>query len=327
MTILDKIKEPVAAELAKYEEFLRASLTSEHRMTEAMLSYIFESRGKALRPLMALLTASVFRAGKELPEESLIAAMLVEMVHTASLVHDDVIDEAYIRRGKPSVKALWKSHRAVLIGDYIVAKSYSIAMHKGYNGVATYIIDSMSDLCEGELMQSDQSDRLEMTREIYDFIIYKKTASLMGASCAMGAMSVGASGEDVANMREFGNKLGMAFQVKDDILDYTSSEKTGKPVCGDIKERKINLPLLLVMEKAGEKERDRITGLISDVRTKPGNVDELYKTVVGNGGLEMAAAEMAKYTDGASGILENYPVSPYTDSLKRLCGYISEREM
>lgn len=326
MSVLEKIKEPVAAELAKYEESLKSLLKSEHQMTEAMLSYVFEGRGKALRPLMALLGASMLKTDKELPEKSYIGAMLVEMMHTASLVHDDVIDEAYIRRGKPSVKALWKSHRAVLIGDYIVAKSYALAMNKGYYDMSAYIVGSMSDLCEGELLQSDQSDRLEMTRQVYDEIIYKKTASLMGASCAVGAMSVGASEDDAAKMREYGIKLGMAFQVKDDMLDYTSSEKTGKPVCGDIKERKINLPLLLVMEKLGEKGREEITDLLSDVKVKPENIEKLCGIVIENGGLEMAEAEMAKYTDEALAILEEYPDSPYRDSLKRLCAYITDRE-
>lgn len=327
MCVLDKIKEPVACELAEYEKYLHSSLESDHPMTMAMVSYILQSRGKAIRPLITLLSASMFKNGEGLPEESFLGAMLVEMMHTASLVHDDVIDEAYVRRGKPSVKALWRSHRAVLIGDYILAKSYAVAMHSGYFQTVSAVVGTMSLLCEGELLQSDQSDRLEMTREIYDEIIYKKTAVLIGASSRVGAMSAGACEEDIANMKKIGEALGMAFQIKDDILDYASAEKTGKPLCADIKERKVNLPLLMVMESVTAKEKDEIIALLSDVRTEPGNADRIYDMVIKHKGLEMASGEMAKYIDEALALLEKYPASPYRDSLIRLCGYVAEREV
>ena len=325
MNTLDKIKEPVAGELAQYEEYLRGSLYSDNRLAQDMLDYIFTTRGKAVRPLLVLLTSAVFNGGIPLPKDSYLAAMLLEMVHTATLVHDDVIDEAFIRRGKPSVNALWMSQKAVLIGDFLLAKSFCVGMESGSYGIVRYITQVMPALCEGELTQSEQSDKLEMTRAIYESIIYRKTATLIGTSCGVGAMSAGASGEDVARMKEMGDSAGMAFQIKDDILDYKPS--TGKPLCGDLRERKITLPLLAVLEKSSPAEKKHIIGLLSGVRGKPSNADKLYDIVMTRGGLDMAAKVMDEYVDKAVALLHRCPPSPYRDSLENLFHYIASRDM
>lgn len=327
MTTLDKIKAPVAGELEKYEEYLRGSLYSDNPLAHDMLVYVFNTRGKAIRPLMVLLTAAIHNGGEPLPEDSYLAAMLLEMIHTATLVHDDVIDEAFIRRGKPSVNALWQSQKAVLIGDFILAKSFQVGMQSGAYQIVEYITRVMPALCEGELTQSMQSDRLEMTREIYADIIYRKTATLMGTSCGVGAMSAGASPEQVAKMKEMGDAIGMAFQIKDDILDYKPASATGKPLCGDLRERKITLPLLTVLEKSSPAARKNIIALLSEVRGKPSNAEKLHAIVLEQGGLEMAAEVMNGYVAKAAEFLMQCPLSAYRDSLEKLFGYVASRDM
>lgn len=322
---LEKIKEPVVGELARYEQYLRDTLHSESSLAQDMLDYIFATRGKAVRPLLVLLTSAVCNGGVPLPQDSYLAAMLLEMVHTATLVHDDVIDEAFIRRGKPSVNALWQSQKAVLIGDFLLAKSFSVGMESGSYGIVRYITQVMPALCEGELTQSEQSDKLEMTRAIYESIIYRKTATLIGTSCGVGAMAAGAPQEVVARMKEMGDSAGMAFQIKDDILDYRP--ETGKPLCGDLRERKITLPLLTVLEKSTPGEHKHIIRLLSGVRAKPSNADRLYDIVVGQGGLDMAAAVMNGYVAKAIALLNECPPSPYRQSLENLFHYIADRNI
>ncbi|MCC8035182.1 MAG: polyprenyl synthetase family protein [Rikenellaceae bacterium] len=325
MATLEYIKEPVAQEILRYEEFLRSSLHSDNPLAGAMLDYIFENRGKAVRPILALLSASVFTGEHPLPERSLLTAMLVEMMHTASLVHDDVIDESDLRRGKPSVKAKWHSRLAVLIGDYILARSYAVGMHSGHYDIVRIMVDAMTGMCDGELIQSRHSGKFDMTREVYDMIIYRKTACLIGASSAGGAMSVGAGQRDVTKMREYGDALGMAFQIKDDMLDYQPFSTTGKTPCSDIREQKINLPLLLVLGQATTAERKHIQTLMARADEPEEAVTEICSFVTDNGGLELAGAEMAMHIDKAQKIVHTLPPTRYRDSLGALCEYIASR--
>lgn len=323
---IDKIKLPVAAELERYESFLRESLHSGHQLTQVMLDYIFDTRGKGVRPLLVMLSAAIHKQHTALPGQTHLAAMLVEMVHTASLVHDDVIDEADLRRGQPSVNAVWDSKRSVIIGDYILAKSFTVGMRSGAYDIVAYITDGISALCEGELIQSEQNDLLEMTREIYCDIIYKKTATLMGTSSGAGAMSVGAPQEVVNAMKQFGDNIGMAFQIKDDILDYSSSEKTGKPLCGDLREGKITLPLLVLMETADEEKKALIKGHLRKAWESQESLELLCEMVTDEGGLTKAAEVMDGYVERARELLKAFPESPYRESLDKLCLYIAERE-
>lgn len=326
MPSIEKIKAPVAADLERYESYLRSSLSSDHVLTQAMLDYIFDARGKGIRPLLVLLSAGMHGEGSPLPEQSYLAAMLIEMVHTASLVHDDVIDEADLRRGQPSVNAIWHSKRSVIIGDYILAKSFAAGMRSKAYDIVSYVTDGIGALCEGELMQSEQNDLLEMTRDIYCDIIRKKTATLIGASCGAGAMSAGASEDTVAAMRQFGDDIGMAFQIKDDILDYSPAEKTGKPLCGDLREGKITLPLLLLIESAGADTREDIKKHLRDAGTSQASLDYLRGMVIDGGWLTRAAEVMDQYVDRARLALLAFPESPYRDSLDKLCLYIAERD-
>jgi octaprenyl-diphosphate synthase len=248
------------------------------------------------------------------------------MMHTASLVHDDVIDESELRRGKPSAMAKWGSRSAVITGDFILAKSITIGLDSAQYDIIDYVVRAMSELCEGELIQSEQSRRLEMTREIYLDIIRKKTAVLFGVSAGVGALSVGASGEQIARMREFGELTGTAFQIKDDILDYDTLTDTGKPACNDLKEQKITLPLLAVLERSTPERRAELLSKLQNIATEPDNIAYLHDTVIAEGGIAEAEKVMSAYIARAVSLLAPYPVSPWHNSLTLLASYAATRK-
>ncbi|MBQ5718811.1 MAG: polyprenyl synthetase family protein, partial [Alistipes sp.] len=257
MITLDAIRKPVERELEAYETFLERQFTADGDLLNEMLRHALSSRGKGVRPLLVCLSAAMNArtAGAAGGQRVSLAAMLVEMIHTASLIHDDVIDESDERRGKPSVNALWQSRKAVILGDYILARNMAIGLESGQFDLVSHICGRMATLCEGELLQDDCAAKQNTTRRSYLDIIYKKTASLLGVSASAGALAVGATRDKVTTMRRFGESLGMAFQIQDDILDYTPSAATGKPVGNDLREGKITLPLLMLLEKRDEAER------------------------------------------------------------------------
>lgn len=336
MSTLEQIRKSVDAQLNDYELFVHSSMASESDSATAMLDYIFSNRGKGIRPLLVLLSASLHKAcddnsdnadnHRHTSSRTNLAAMLLEMIHTASLIHDDIIDEAYIRRGKPSINALWGAKKAVLIGDYIFARGFMSGMQSGNFDIVSYITHIMGTICNSELTQNDQSDKLTMTREIYLDIIYGKTATMIGACSGVGAMSVGASAEEIDHMKQFGDSLGMAFQIKDDILDFTLNAETGKPVCNDLRERKITLPLLTVLENASPVQHRKLLRLLSNVRRSPSNVDLLYNEVISGGGIDRASEIMYKYIEQAKSFLTGYTPSSYLDSLYLLCDYVAQRD-
>ena len=250
MATLEEIQQPIADKVRRYETFITEILHSDSGYVSSICNYILANRGKQMRPLLVLLSAALHG---EIGTRSYLGASLVEMLHTASLIHDDVVDEAFVRRGAPSVNALWRSHTAVLIGDYIFARTYHVCMEQGGDDMLSEATRSVHEMSEGELTQTELSESLRMTRELYLDIIYKKTASLLAACGAIGAISVNATPEQIKAMRDFGTNLGIAFQIKDDILDFSPMEVTGKPMCGDMRERKITLPLLYVLENSSER--------------------------------------------------------------------------
>lgn len=328
MSLIDDIRRPIEREIEEYNEFLSRYMTGDNPHVKGILNYIFENGGKGVRPMLVLLSASVLNANPKarIGARTYLAAMLVEMMHTASLIHDDVIDESDMRRGKPSVRAMLNSRSAVITGDLILARSMTLGLESGQYDIVTFVVRAMSELCEGELIQSEQSRRLEMTREIYTDIIHKKTATLFGVSAGSGAMSVGASAEDVARMRLFGEYIGTAFQIRDDILDYDTANDTGKTACNDLKEQKITLPLLAVLEKSTPERRAGLLAKLADVQAHPENVAYLHDTVVAEGGLEEAESVMRSYIAKAQSILSRYPVTPCNNSLSLLAAYSGGRE-
>jgi octaprenyl-diphosphate synthase len=327
MNISDDIRRPIELEIEEYERFLARYMTSSNEAVEAMLSYILENGGKGFRPATVLLSAAMHSPVPErgLGLRSYLGAMLVEMMHAASLVHDDVIDDSDLRRGKPSVRAMWGSRRAVIAGDLLLAKSITVGLDSAQYDIVDYVTRAMSELCEGEIIQSRQSESLEMTREIYLDIIRKKTGTLFGVSAGVGAMSVGAPREKIAAMRSFGEWVGMAFQIRDDILDYDTLTDTGKPACNDLREQKITLPLLVVLERSSPGRRAELLARLSTAGTEPGNIEWLRSAVVEGGGIVEAEKVMESLVARAQSLLFAYPVSPYHESLLKLASYAAGR--
>ncbi len=327
MNISDDIRRPIAGEVEEYEKFLARHMTSSNEAVGGIFNYILESGGKGFRPVTVLLSAAMHSPapGRGLGLRSYLGAMLVEMMHAASLVHDDVIDESDLRRGKPSVRALWGSRRAVIAGDMLLARSMTVGLDSAQYDIVDYVIRAMSELCEGELIQSAQSESLEMTREIYLDIIRKKTGTLFGVSAGVGALSVGAGRERVAAMRSFGEWVGMAFQIRDDILDYDTRTDTGKPACNDLREHKITLPLLVILERSSDERRARLLAMLAAADSEPGNITLLRDEVVQGGGIEEAEAVMHDLIARAQSLLCEYPASEYHDSLFRLASYAAGR--
>ncbi len=302
-------------------------MKSDNEYVEGILSYILENGGKSIRPMTVLLSAALHSPDPErgVGLRTYLGAMLVEMMHTASLVHDDVIDESDMRRGKPSVRAMLNSRAAVITGDFILAKSITIGLDSAQYDIVDYVVRAMGELCEGELIQSEQSRKLEMTREIYLEIIRKKTATLFSVSAGVGAMSVGALPERVAGMRRFGEYVGMVFQIKDDILDYDTRTDTGKPACNDLKEQKITLPLLTVLEGSSPERKADLLEKLAATGTNPENIAYLHGAVIAGGGIEESERVMREYIAKACSILAAYPLSPYNNSLALLADYAGQR--
>jgi len=327
MTTLDAIRKPVEAELKAFGEFVERQFTAEGELLSEMLRHALLTRGKGIRPLLVMLAAAMNEPvrGASLGRRPCLAAMLVEMIHVASLIHDDVIDESDMRRGKPSANALWQSHKAVILGDYILARNMNIGLQSGQYDLVTHVCGSMSALCEGEILQSDHAARHDTTRKDYLDIICKKTASLLGVSASAGALAVGAPRERVALMRRFGEAVGMAFQIQDDILDYTAAGRAGKPAFNDLREGKITLPLLCVLERMGEERRREVVGKLCRCAEDAAAMEYVRRIVDNEDGIASAAGIMRGYLSRAVELLSEYPASDHKTAMIGLCAYVGER--
>ena len=320
MVSIDDIRRPISADLKAFDAFIADNFSAEGDMLQEMLTYALSSRGKGVRPILTLLTASLCSASEPVAEScgeerhctkrTYLAAMLVEMIHTASLIHDDVLDSADERRGKPSVNAKWQSNMAIMLGDYILARTLSIGMSS-----AQY-----------EVLQSQHARAFDTTRDDYFAIIYQKTASLLGVSAALGALSVGASREEVERMCKFGEAIGIAFQIKDDILDYNRNNNTGKPANNDLREHKITLPLIEVMERSTPEQREHIIELLKRCDSDDEAVDAIQAIVEQGDGPKYAEQAMQAYLSRALHLLAKYPDTPYRASMMQLCTFIAERD-
>ncbi len=326
MITINTIRKPIESELAEFNNFVKQNFSAEDGLIAEMLEYVLSSRGKGIRPILVMLSAAMNSANEgRFGKRTFLAAMLVEMIHVASLIHDDVIDESDMRRGKASVNSRWQSRNAVLVGDYILAKNMDLGLSSGQFDLLTHIIKAMTTLCEGELIQSDHASKLDTSREAYFDIIYKKTASLLSVSASAGALSVGASSADVAAMRRFGEAVGMAFQIRDDILDYTPTADTGKPSNNDLRERKITLPLIEALERADEAKRKEIISLVERCATDESCVEQVQSWVISEGGIEAANATLKSFLQRAMSILGGFDDTPYRQALIDLCTFIAER--
>ncbi len=328
MITLEDIRRPIMAELAAFDEFVDRQFTAEGELLSEMLRYALSSRGKGIRPMLVMLSAALNAPvkGAATGRRACLAAMLVEMIHVASLIHDDVIDEADTRRGRASVNARWQSHKAVILGDYILARNMSIGLQSGQFDLVTHICGSMSALCEGEVLQDECAANRTMTMRSYLDIIYKKTACLLGVSASAGALAVGATRDKVSAMRRFGEAVGMAFQIQDDILDYTPTAQTGKPACNDLREGKITLPLLIVLERSDEARQNELLADLSRCHEDAAAVERIRSAVESDGGLAAAGTVMQGYIRRATEMLADYADSEYRSALVNLCAYIAERD-
>lgn len=335
MVSLEAIRTPIASDIDAFEEFLKGQFSSDGKLMSEMLTHVLSARGKSVRPIIVMLTSALTSSANQrqwiegernCSKRTYLAAMMVEMLHTASLIHDDVIDNADTRRGRPSANALWQSRNAVILGDFLLARTMSAGMESAQYDLVSHIIGSVATLCEGEVLQSQHAADKDTTRQDYLEIIYKKTASLISISASAGAVSVMASREDVEQMRRFGEALGMAFQIQDDILDYSRSAQTGKPRNNDLREGKITLPLIEVLEQCTSAERLQLIDKLSQCATDDAAVEYIQNIVEVTGGLSLAARTMQTYIDRAVAILSKYEDSPYRTALINLCAYVAERD-
>jgi len=318
---LEDIKAPIAQEMEDFERKFRASMKTRVLLLDKIMGYIVKRKGKQMRPMFVFLSAGL--CGK-INESTYRGASLIELLHTATLVHDDVVDEANYRRGFFSVNALWKNKIAVLVGDFLLSRGLVLSVENKDFDLLIIGTEAVKVMIEGELLQMGKARHLDINEDVYYEIIRQKTASLIASCCGMGACSVGASKEDVDKMKLFGEKAGMAFQIKDDLFDYGADE-IGKPVGIDIKEKKMTLPLIYALSKSPWLEKRKIISIIKNESEKPKKVKEVIAYVKNSGGIEYAHEIMRKFHREAVDILEGFPESEYRRSLLQLVQFTIER--
>ncbi len=323
MPVLTRIKRPVEKEMAEFEAYFSKTMRSEIPLLNIILNYILRRKGKQMRPLLVFLTA---RLNGIIAESTFVAATFIELLHTASLVHDDVVDDAHERRGALSINALWNSKIAVLVGDYMLSKGMLISVEKNRFDMLEIVSEAVKSMSEGELLQLQKARKLNITEEDYFKIISRKTAALVSACTACGARSVTDDPETIRLMKDFGENIGIAFQIRDDLLDYEGTGLTGKTVGNDIKEKKITLPLIYALEQSASSKKRHILGVVKNRKKTKTDINKVISFVSDNGGMEYAELKMNQYRDKALAILESYPDSDVKDSLKEFVYYTTSRK-
>ena len=322
MSVLAEIKKPVEKEMGEFESYFNRKMQSNIPLLKIILNYILRRKGKQMRPLLVLLTAGL---NGKITESAYVAATLIELLHTASLVHDDVVDEAAERRGALSINALWNSKIAVLVGDYLLSKGLLVSVETSRYDMLEIVSEAVRSMSEGELLQIQKARKLNITEDDYYKIIIRKTAALISACTATGARSVTEDQDTIQLMKDFGENIGIAFQIRDDILDYVANSLTGKIVGNDIKERKITLPLIHALELSSSGRRKEIMSVVKRKKKTKDEIDEVIRFVISSGGLEYAEVRMNGYRDKALAILDSYPDSEYKTSLKKFVYFTTAR--
>lgn len=318
---LDEIKRPIINELEIFEQRLKDNMKSKVALLDTITHYIVQRKGKQIRPMFVFLTAKLFG---QITDSTYNAASLVELLHTATLVHDDVVDESYQRRGFLSVNAVWKNKIAVLVGDYLLSKGLLLAVDNKHFTQLQILSNAVRDMSEGELLQIEKARRLDIKEEIYYEIIRQKTASLISSACACGAASVTEDESIIAKAKLLGEKIGMAFQIKDDLFDYGDTE-IGKPRGIDIKERKMTLPLIYTLNNCDSSTRRKIINIVKNQNDQPQKVNEVIAYVKQLGGLEYTEKVMLRYRSEAVEILASMPAGEASDALLKLIDYTISR--
>lgn len=324
MKIVEQIKQPIAFEMDLFEQKFQLAMSSKVALLNRITHYIVNRKGKQMRPMFVFLVAKMVNNG-EVSERTYRGASVIELIHTASLVHDDVVDDSNRRRGFFSINALWKNKIAVLIGDYFLSKGMLVCIDNNDFDLLKIISVAVREIVEGELLQIDKARKLDITEDVYYEIIRQKTATLIAACCSLGAASVKPNTEDVEKMRLFGELIGMAFQIKDDLFDY-GQEKIGKPTGIDIKEQKMTLPLIHVLNNCTKKEHDWLINSIKKHNKDKKRVKEVISFVKDKGGLDYAVTKMKQFQEQALLLLRDYPDSDFKNSLTLMVNYVIDRK-
>lgn len=315
------IQAPVELEMREFEKKFREAMKSRVVLLDKIMNYIVKRKGKQMRPMFVFLMA---KSCGELNESTFRGAALIELLHTATLVHDDVVDDANYRRGFFSLNALWKNKIAVLVGDYLLSRGLLLSVENKDFHLLEIVSRAVKEMSEGELLQIEKARKLDITEEVYFDIIRQKTATLIAACCAVGASSVGKSEEEVKRAWDFGEKVGIAFQIKDDLFDYGEAE-IGKPVGIDIKERKMTLPLIYSLNNASKADKKRIINIMKNHNEDAKKVKEVIAFVKSSGGLEYATSIMLAYQKQALEVLATFEKTDFTMSLEGLVQYTIDR--
>ncbi len=318
---LKDIKAPIAQEMAVFESKFREAMKSKVMLLDKIMTYIVKRKGKQMRPMFVFLSSGV--AGG-ITEATYRGASLIELLHTATLVHDDVVDDSQFRRGFFSINALWKNKVAVLVGDYLLSRGLLLSVDNEDFELLRIVSDAVREMSEGELLQMEKARNLDINEDIYYDIIRRKTASLIASCCAVGASSSGKSYQGILRMKDFGEKVGMAFQIKDDLFDYGEDE-IGKPLGIDIREKKMTLPLIYALQQASWMDKKQIIYKIKHQSHKKRVVREIIDFVKSSGGIDYANKVMLEFQDDALSVLDEFEDSSYKQSLKDLVRFTIER--
>jgi len=323
MSVVNQIKAPVAQDMVLFEKKFRQSMKSNVALLDKITHYIVKRKGKQMRPLFVFLSAKLFG---EVTESTHNAAALIELLHTATLVHDDVVDDAYQRRGFFSLNALWKNKIAVLVGDYLLSRGLLLSVEKKEFRLLEIVSQAVREMSEGELLQIEKTRKLNIDESIYFDIIRQKTATLIAACCAAGVSSAKQSEEWIEKARLFGEKVGIAFQIKDDLFDYGGGGDIGKPTGIDIKEKKTTLPLIYALNKAEKKQRNHMINLVKNKNEDTKSVHEVIEFVKESGGIEYATQRMHQYVEEAKALLGQFPQNDAARALEQLVDYTVNRK-
>ncbi len=322
MISLDEISKPIRPHILEFEKKFRTSMKSSVPLLDTITRYIYKRKGKQMRPMFVFFSADVTGG---ITDSTYRAASLIELLHTATLVHDDVVDDSNERRGFFSINALWKNKIAVLVGDFLLSRGLLLAIEgKDYN-LLQIVSNAVKEMSEGELLQIEKARRLDIEESVYFDIIRKKTASLIASCCACGAASTGASEEIIQKMHHFGELVGIAFQIKDDLFDFSEGNETGKPIGIDIKEQKMTLPLIYMLNNMSWSAKRKVIRTIKNHHSDPESVKEVIHQVNHSGGIEYAREKMMEYRTSAIDILRTFPLNDSRTSLENLVIFTTER--
>ncbi|MCX7861380.1 MAG: polyprenyl synthetase family protein [Bacteroidales bacterium] len=322
MSILNQIKKPVQKELQEFDEFFSSYLQGNTPLLNIITSYVLKTKGKQIRPLLVFLSAKIF--GNVHPS-TYYAATFIELMHTATLIHDDVVDNALERRGMFSINALWKNKVAVLIGDYFLAKGLLLAVDKQEFRLLHIVSDAVKEMSEGELLQIEKARKLDISEELYYDIIRKKTATLIAACTLAGSVSVNTDETLNQQMKELGYSIGMAFQIKDDLFDFNMNNQTGKPAGNDIREQKYTLPIIHTFKVCSDKEKKQLKELLKNFKQDKKHIIEINQIIEKNNGFQYTENIMKNYIHQAKNILSALPHNEANEAMNLLIDYIIER--